>query len=90
MVLHSAAKDPAFGDRKYNARVNPKTRRTKALNLCIVPTRVNRVDVRKVFEAVWKTLLFLESKDSSHCYASHTHVRFRGEMRLFGELHSEL
>jgi hypothetical protein len=90
MVLHSAVKASACGDRKYNARVNPKTRRTKALNFHIVPTRVNRVDTRKVFEVVWKTILFLESKDSFSCYVSNTHVRFRGKMRLFGELHSEL
>jgi hypothetical protein len=90
MVLHGAAKAPAFGDKKYNARVNPKTRRTKALKLSIVPTRVNRVDARRVFETVWKTLLFLESKDRFQCYVSDTHVRFRGETRLFGDLCSEL
>lgn len=90
MVLHGAVKAPAFGDKKYNARVNPNTRRTKALNLSIVPTRVNRVDARKVFETIWKTLLFLESKDRFQCYVSDTHVRFRGKTWLFGELCSEL
>ena len=90
MILHGATKHPAFGDRKFSARVNPTTRRTKALGLSIVPTRVNRTDVRKVFETLWKTLLFIESKDRQQCYVSHIHVQFRGKTRLFGDLIGEL
>jgi hypothetical protein len=48
MMLYGAVKDPAFGDKKYLARVNPTTRRTKALGISIVPTRVDRRDVKKV------------------------------------------
>jgi hypothetical protein len=86
MVLHGAVKDPAFGDRKYSARVNPATRRTKALGISVVPTRVDRRDVKKVFETVWKTLLFLEHKNRNQCYVSHLHVRFRGKTVLFSDL----
>lgn len=86
MVLHGAVKDPAFGDKKYAARVNSVTRRTKALGISVVPTRVDRRDVKKVFQTVWKTLLFLEQKNRNQCYASHVHVRFRNKMVLFGKL----
>lgn len=90
MILHSASKNPAFGDIKYAHRVNLKTRRTKALNLHVVPTRVDRRDAYKVFITVWKTLLYLESKDRSQCYISHIHVRFRKKTILFGELIKEI
>lgn len=86
MVLHGAVRDPAFGDRKYSARVNSVTRRTKALGISVIPTRVDRRDVKKVFETVWKTLLFLEQKDRNQCYVSHLHVRFRAKTVLFGDL----
>lgn len=86
MVLHGAVKDSAFGDKKYSERVNPKNRRTKALGLSVVPTRVDRRDVKKVFETIWKTLLFLEQKNRDQCHISHIHVRFRGKTVLFGDL----
>ena len=86
MALHGAVKDPAFGDRKYSARVNPVTRRTKALGISVIPTRVDRRDAKKVFETLWKTLLFLEQKNRNQCYVSHIHVRFRGKSVLFGDL----
>lgn len=86
MVLHGAVRDPAFGDKKYVTRVNPNTRRTKALGIAVVPTRVDRRDAKKVFQTVWKTLLFLEAKNRNQCYVSHIHVRFRGKTVLFGDL----
>ncbi len=86
MVLHRAVKDPAFGDRKYSARVNSANRRTKALGISVVPTRVDRRDVKKVFETIWKTLLFLEQKNRTQCCISAIHVRFRGKTVLFGDL----
>jgi hypothetical protein len=90
MDFVGAVKDPAFGDKKYPVRVNPNTRRTKALGLAVVPTRVDRRDVKKVFATIWKTLLFLESKDRKQCYVSHIHVRFRGKTVLFGDLLGQL
>lgn len=90
VVLHGATRDPSSGDPKYSARVNPNTRRTKTLRLSIVPTRVDRSDARKVFEAIWKTLLFLESKNRNQCYVSHQRVRYRGKTVLFGDLMGQL
>lgn len=86
MVLHGASKHPAFGDKKYIARVNPKTRRTRALGLNVVPTRVDRSDVIKVFDTLWKTLLIFEAQDRFQCYVSHENVRFSGKTMAFPEL----
>lgn len=63
MTLHTAVMDAAFGNKMFKARVNLKSRQTKALGLNIVPIRVDRRDVLKVFDTIWKTLLFLESRD---------------------------
>jgi len=90
MKLHGAEKDSGSGDRKFINRVNTKTRRTKALKLSVVPTRVNRVDTRKIFQTIWKTLLFLESQDRFQCYVSHLHIRFKGKAILFSDLINEL
>lgn len=90
MTLHTAVMDSAFGDRKFKDRVNLKTRQTKALALNVVPTRVDRRDVVKVFDTVWSALLFLESKGRWHCYVSDQNVRYRGRTRPFGDLQYEL
>lgn len=86
IVLRGAVRNPAFGDKKYFVRVNPKTRRTKALGLSVVPIRVDRRDARRVFQTVWKTLLFLEYKNRNQCYVSQLDVRFCGKIVLFGNL----
>lgn len=86
MVLRGATKDPAYGDRKYIDRVNAATRRTKALGLTVLPSRVDRTDVLKVFDTIWKTLLIFEGSDRFQCYVSHEHVRFRGKTVLFSML----
>lgn len=90
MKLHTATMDAAFGDKKFNQRVNLKIRRTKAIGLNVVPTRIDRHDVLKVFNAVWQALLFLESRSRMQCYVSHECVRFRGRTRPFGEIVDEI
>jgi hypothetical protein len=71
---------------KSTQRVNPNTRRTKALGIAVVPTRVDHRDAKKVFETVWKTLLFFEAKNRNQCYVSNHYVRIRGKTVLFGDL----
>jgi hypothetical protein len=90
MVLHAATKHPSFGDQKYNARVNPTTRRTRALGLNVVPIRVDRRDVRKVFDTIWKTLLLFEVKNRFQCYVSHKHVRYAGKSIVFSDVFAQL
>src|SRR6266542_2155226 len=89
MTLLQAEKESTAGDDKYKEVVD-KQRRTKTLNLNIVPTKVDRTDVFKVFDIVWETLMFLEKKNRNQCYVSHIYVRFNGQTRLFAELRNEL
>ena len=67
-----------------------KTHRTKALGLSVFPSRVDRIDLHKVFETIWKTLLVIEAADKFQCYVSHLHVRYRGKLVLFSSLAKEL
>lgn len=90
MVLHGASRHPAFGDKKYTARVNPTTRRTRALGLNVVPTRVDRRDVLKVFDTIWKTLLVFEAQNRFQCYVSHENVRFAGKTVPFPDVLAKL
>ena len=90
MVLKSATLHPAYGDKKFRRRVNSTTHRTKALNLSAIPSRVDRCDLLKVFETLWKTLLRFEAQDRFQCYVSHSHVRFKGKPVLFADLQGEL
>jgi hypothetical protein len=89
MTLLQAEKESTAGDKKYEKVVNEQ-KRTNALDLNIFPTKVDRTDVSKVFDIVWETLIFLESKNRNQCYVSHLYVRFNGQTRLFGELRDEL
>ena len=77
---------PGFGDKKYDERVSLRSNRTKALNLPVIPTRLNRKDVKRVFSTIWKTLIYLEQQDRNQCYVSHLPVRYRGKTVLFSEL----
>ena len=90
MVLVDAKMHAAYGDKKFSARVNAKTQRTKALGLSVFPSRVDRTDLLKVFDTIWKTLLVLETGDRFQCYVSHLHVRYRGKSVLFSSLRDEL
>jgi hypothetical protein len=90
MVMHSAARHPAFGDNKYKVRVNTATRQTRALRLNIVPTRVDRFDVKKVFDTIWKTLLIFETKKVLQCNLSTTRVQFAGKVILFSDVIAQL
>jgi hypothetical protein len=65
--------------------VDMTTRKTKGLALNVVPTAVDRHDVRKVFEVVWATLKFMASENHPdtpiHPYSTvkyrKKHVRFQ-------------
>jgi hypothetical protein len=90
MVFKRATKSPASGDRKYGSRVNPGTHRTKALRLSTFPTRVNRTDVRKILDTIWKTLLEFEKANPNRFAISNQHVQFRGNRIPFHELRNLL
>jgi hypothetical protein len=90
MTLLHAEKEPTAGDTNYEKVVDEQSKKTKTLGLTILPTKVDRTDVFKVFDIVWETLMFLEKKKRNQCYVSRIHVRFNGQTRLFGKLRDEL
>ncbi|RFC41293.1 MAG: hypothetical protein DID89_2727546011 [Candidatus Nitrotoga sp. CP45] len=74
------------GDKKYASCLEHKTQKTKTLKLNANPIKVGVSDSKKVLQAVWKILLFLESKDRNQCYVSHLHVMHKKKMVRFGEV----
>jgi hypothetical protein len=90
MIFRSATKHAAYGNKMHVDRVNRRTRRTKALGLNVLPSRIDRTDVLKVFETLWKTLIIFETTDRFQCYVTHEHIRFRSQTRLFSELQGEI
>ena len=90
IVLKQATLHRGYGDDKFRARVDMKTYRTKAIGLSVFPSRVDRRDLLKVFETLWKTLLRFEKKNLSQVSVSCSHVRFKGKSILFGSLIDEI
>jgi hypothetical protein len=90
MVLKHATLHQAYGDTKYRSRVDPRVQRTKVLKLSVIPTRIDRRDLLKVFDTVWKTLLRFESLKWFRCNIPHQRVRFRGKAVTFASLRDEI
>ena len=90
MVLKKATLHLGYGDRKFRARVDMRTYRTKAIGLSVFPSRVDRRDVLKVFDTIWKTLERFQKQDMNQVSVSHLHVRFQGKNVEFGSLRNEI
>jgi hypothetical protein len=90
MKLVDASREHASGDSKYEHVADSTSNRTKALGLNVLPPKIDRSDVSKVFDVVWDTLLFLEHKNRNQCYVSHLYVKVQGQHRLFGDLRNDL
>ena len=90
MILKTATLHPGYGDQKFRDRVDMKTHRTKAIGLSVFPSRIDRRDVLKVFDTLWKTLIRFQKQDLNQVSVSHLHVRFRGQNILFGTLRDEI
>ncbi len=90
MVLKSATLNPGYGDKKFHDRVNMRTYRTKAIGLSVFPSRIDRRDVLKVFDTIWKTLERFQNQDINQVSVSHLHVRFQGKTVEFGSLRNEI
>ena len=86
MVLKKATLHPGYGNKRFRARVDMRTYRTKAIGLAVFPSRVDRRDVLKVFDTLWKTLERFEKQDVNQVSVSHLHVRFQGQSIHFGSL----
>ncbi len=90
MTLKKATLHPGYGDQKFRDRVDMKTYRTKAIGLSVFPSRVDRRDVLKVFDTVWKTLIRFQKQDINQVNVSNLHVGFRGKNVLFASLRNEI
>lgn len=87
----STPKELGFQTNKhYDMVVDLASRKTKRLSLNASPTAVDRRDVKKVFEIVWQTLLFMNSKSYSDTPLAGRSVRYGGKFRQFEELIEEL
>jgi hypothetical protein len=58
-LLRSADLGTQYGNDNFKKRVHPKTRRTRALGLHVVPSAVGREEVVKVLEVIHRVLRFL-------------------------------
>lgn len=84
-------KDLGFNTNKhYEHVVDVAARRTRGLQLNICPTAVDRSDVYKVFDVVWRTLKYMNTKDYSHTPLPAASVGFRGKRKNFCDLLQEL
>lgn len=77
-------------NKHYHDIVDITTRKTHFLELNINPTSVDRTDVGKVFDTVWRTLNAMNASNSSHTPLAGSTVRFKGSRRAFGELIEEI
>jgi hypothetical protein len=77
-------------NKHYQQVVNMSTRTTNLLGLNIAPTSVDRTDVTKVFDTVWRTFKTMNASDSNHTPLGGFTVRFRGNRRAFGDLINEI
>lgn len=74
----------------YEQVVDLGVRRTRKLGLNISPTAVDRTDVRKVFEVVWRTLIFMNVQNFGHTPLGGTTVGYKGKYCQFADLLKEL
>ena len=77
--VSSIALDDLAGDAKYEKSVDPKGRRTRALALNTLPTKLERSDVAKVLAVVVRTLRFLDSEESGRLGVGGLRGDFLGE-----------
>lgn len=88
--LVKATQSPWDGNFRYKERVNLGTRRTKALSLHTVPTRIDRRDALKVMEVILDVLKVIETSGAMPVRIIESTVGFQGKSRPFRELYSEL
>jgi len=89
-VLHSAALGAGFGSNTHTERVNPTTRRTRALGLHVVPTAIGTEEVIKVLSTIQKVLQFLVRRKLLEPNVIAYRGRFRGRPFDFWQVIAEL
>jgi hypothetical protein len=63
--LLSKELDSASGDSKFNDSVDLQSGTTMVLGLKVIPTRIDRSEVRKVLDTVLDTLKFIDEKENN-------------------------
>jgi len=77
-------------NKHYEQVVDISARKTRTVRLNVSPTAVDRSDVRKVFDSVWRTLKFMNAQDFRHTPLAGSTVHFRGKLRQFEDLLQEI
>lgn len=77
-------------NKHYEQVVDVPARKTRKLGLNVSPTSVDRSDVRKVFDMVWRTLKFMNAQDFRHTPLGGSMVSFRGKRQQFEDLLKEI
>lgn len=77
-------------NKQYGQVVDVPARKTCTLRLNVNPAVVDRTDVRKVFETVWRTLKFMNDQNFGHTPLGGFTVSFRGKHRHFASLLEEI
>lgn len=77
-------------NKHYEQVVDVSARQTRGLRLNVNPNTVDRSDVRKVFDVVWRTLRFMNAQNFSHTPLAGCTVGFRGKHRQFEDLLQEI
>jgi hypothetical protein len=70
----------------YELVVDVENRKTRMLGLNASPTAVDRSDVKKVFDVVWRTLSFMNAKNFSHTPLAGRQVRYAHRLCQFEDL----
>lgn len=75
--------DPAYGDPKFRAALDPRTRRSRALDLNLFPTRIWRRDAYVALATVLEAAHALGNTHSLHVSTLHFYMVEKGRLRGF-------
>lgn len=88
--LMSANRVEWSGNDRLKERINPRTRRTKLLRLNVIPLRMDRKDLLKVFDVAMTALRFFERRGANPVQVLDETFVFQGKRVPFSQLHIEL
>jgi hypothetical protein len=80
---------PFSGDTKFEDNVDLSNRVTNKLKLNIIPTRINRTDVKQVLKTIWESLNYFSTCKDSEIYLTFIVVIFDGRVHNFKEVYEK-
>ncbi len=87
-IINSAI-SPFSGDVKFNENVNLISRMTNKLELNIIPTRINRNDVKKVLRIIWESSNYFSRNKDSEIYLTFLGVVFDDRVHNFKDVYKK-